>query len=231
MIFALAVLTTSAFAQKNKNEKTETVTTKIIVKDSKGVHTNVKELTRTESQDIKLDPRDAGKVDQDYTLGPKRIQTNVNYSSDGQNYSFESQRNGFKMYNTKNGRKSDYAILRPTSRQGYYIMSAEGDDSFGYFNDAGNFVVEQYNPKTDVVEKTEYKLEVKSQSTVKTDAVRADSEPGKAVKRNSDRAAERNSDRTRKVDANRTTDKDAKSAVKGTTKRATDRNSVKAEVE
>ncbi|MDC8001744.1 hypothetical protein POV26_11910 [Aequorivita todarodis] len=166
MIFALAAFTT-AFAQDNKSEKTETVVTKVKVKDNKGVHTDVKEVTRTETQPIKLDPKDAGKTDQDYELGPTRVQTDVNYSSADHSYMFENEKNGYKIYDTKAGQKNDFAILRPTSKNGYYIMSQAGNNSFGYFNEDGNFVVESYNPKTDAVEKTIYKLEMKSKTSIK----------------------------------------------------------------
>jgi len=166
MIFALATFS-SAFAQDNKSEKTETVTTKVIVKDNTGVHTDVKEVSTTETQPIKLDPKDAGKMDQDYDLGPTRVQTDVSYSSANRSYMFENQKNGYKIYDAKAGEKKDYAILRPTSQKGYYLMSQEGNNSFGYFNENGDFVVESYNTSTDAVEKTIYKLEIKSKTSVK----------------------------------------------------------------
>ena len=166
MIFALAAFTT-AFAQDNKSEQTETVTTKVTVKDSKGQHTDVKEVTRTETQPIKLDPKDAGKMDQDYDLGPTKVQTDVTYNSNDHNYMFENEKNGYRIYDTKAGGKMDAAKLRPTSKKGYYIMSQAGNNSFGYFNEDGNFVVESYNPSTDAVEKTIYKLEMKSKTSIK----------------------------------------------------------------
>ncbi len=165
MIFALAAFST-AFAQDNKSEQKETVTTKVTVKDNTGIHTDVQEVTRTETQPIKLDPKDSGKTDQDYELGPKKVQTNVSYSSNEHNYMFENEANGYKIYDTKTGEKTDSAILRPTSQKGYYIMSQEGNSSFGYFNEDGDFVVESYNPATDAVEKTIYKMEIKSKASI-----------------------------------------------------------------
>lgn len=161
IIFALAVFTTG-FAQDNKSEQKETVTTKVTVKDNKGIHTDVEKVTRTESQAIKLDPKDAGKTDQDYELGPTKVQTDVTYKSKGHNYMFENEANGYKMLDTKDGEKVDFARLRPTSQKGYYIMSQKGENSFGYFNEDGHFVVESYNPTTDAIEKTVYKIEVKN---------------------------------------------------------------------
>ncbi len=160
IIFALAAFTT-AFAQDNKSEKTETITTKVSVKDNKGVHTDVKEVKRTESQPIKLDPKDAGKMDQDYNLGPTRVKTNVTYSSNDHSYMFENDKNGYKVYDTKSGKKMDSAILRPTSKRGFYIMSEEGQNSFGYFNENGDFVVESYDPKTDAIVSQIYKIQLK----------------------------------------------------------------------
>lgn len=166
IVFALAGFT-SVFAQENKSEQTETVTTKVKVKDNTGIHTDVKEVTRTETQPIKLDPKDAGKMDQDYDLGPTKVQTDVSYNSSDHNYIFENEKNGYKVYDTKAGDKKDFAILRPTSVKGYYIMSQEGDNAFGYFNENGSFVVERYNPSTDAVEKTIYKLEMQSKTSIK----------------------------------------------------------------
>jgi hypothetical protein len=39
-------------------------------------------------------------------------------------------------------------------------MSQDGQSSFGYFNQNGNFVVESYDAKNDVVVTTVYKLEM-----------------------------------------------------------------------
>ncbi len=166
MIFALAAFTTS-FAQVNNSEMTETVTTKVVVKDNQGVKVDTKEVTTKASQPIKLDPADAGKTDQDYYVGPTRIQTDVSYNSDTRSYMFENEDKGYKVYDYKSGEKKDYAILRPTSQKGFYIMSQEGNNSFGYFNQDGDFVVENYNSATDSVEKTVYKIEMKSKTSVK----------------------------------------------------------------
>ena len=165
IIFALAVFTTG-FAQDNKSEQKETVTTKVTVQDDKGIHTDVEKVTRTESQAIELDPKDAGKRDRDYDLGPTKVQTDVTYKSNGNNYIFENEANGYKMLDTKDGEKKDFARLRATSQKGYYIMSQQGNSSFGYFNEDGNFVVESYNPTTDAIEQTVYKIEVENKSSI-----------------------------------------------------------------
>lgn len=166
IIFALAAFTTG-FAQENKSEKQETVTTKISVKDNQGVRTDVREEKITKKQPIKLNPNDAGKIDQEYTVGSPKIKTDVTYNSSEHNYMFENEEKGFKVYDTKDGEKKDAAVLRPTSQKGYYIMSQAGGNSFGYFNNDGNFVVESYNPTTDSVEQTTYRLELKSKSSMK----------------------------------------------------------------
>lgn len=165
MIIALAVVS-SGFAQDNKSEQQETVTTKVSVKDNQGIHTDVKEVTRTERVPVKLDPKDAQKIDQDYDLGPAQVQTDVTYKSNEHNYMFENEKNGYKIYDTRTGEKMNTAILRPTSKKGYYIMSEEGNNSFGYFNEEGSFIVESYNPATDAVELKIYKLEMPSKTSV-----------------------------------------------------------------
>lgn len=161
IIFALGVFTTG-IAQDNKSEQKETITTKVTVKDNKGAHTDVEEVTRKESQDIKLDPKDTGKIDRDYNVGPTKVKTDVTYKSNGHKYMFENDANGYKMIDKKDGKNVDFARLRPTSQKGYYIMSQDGDNAFGYFNRDGHFVVENYNPTTDAIEKTVYEIEVQN---------------------------------------------------------------------
>ncbi len=168
MIFALAAFTT-AFAQENKNEKQETVVTKTAVKSENGKDVSTKAVTQTEKQVVALETSDANQTNQDVVLSPVKVNTNVNYSNEGTNYTFQTAPVGYKMITTDAGSVKDYAIIRPSSQKGYYIMSQDGNSSFGYFNQNGDFVVERYDSKTDAIISTVYQLQVKETKMMKKD--------------------------------------------------------------
>ncbi len=168
MIFALAAFTT-AFAQENKNEKTETVVTKTSVKDSKGTDVATKEVTKSEKQVVALNSNDANQTNQEVVPTPVQVNTDVNYSNDGRNYTFQTAPVGYKMMTSDAGAVKDYAIVRPSSQKGYYIMSQDGNSSFGYFNQNGDFVVEHYDAASDAIISTVYQLQVKETKMMKKD--------------------------------------------------------------
>ena len=170
IVFALFMAAfTTAFAQENKNEKKETVVTKTSVKDSKGIDVSKKEVTQTEKQIIALNSNDANQTNQDIMMKPVEIDTDVNYSNEGTNYTFQSAPVGYKMITSNAGAVEDYAIIRPSSQKGYYIMSQEGNSSFGYFNQNGDFVVERYDATTDAIISTVYQLQIKETKIMKKD--------------------------------------------------------------
>lgn len=102
MIFALAAFTT-AFAQENKNEKQETVVTKTAVKSENGKDVSTKAVTQTEKQVVALETSDANQTNQDVVLSPVKVNTNVNYSNEGTNYTFQTAPVGYKMITTDAG--------------------------------------------------------------------------------------------------------------------------------
>jgi hypothetical protein len=166
MIFALAAVTT-AFAQENKNKKQETVVTKTAVKSDEGTDVSTKAVTKTKKQVIALNKKDAHKTNQEVVMKPAKIKMDVSYDYDGNRFKFLSQKdkNGYRLMTIKdNATNEEYAIIKPTSQNGYYIMSKNGKSSFGYFNAEGNFVVERYDPNTDTIVSDVYKLELKSDS-------------------------------------------------------------------
>ncbi|MGO3182012.1 MAG: hypothetical protein ACTIJ9_04195 [Aequorivita sp.] len=162
IIFALAAFTTG-FAQENKNTKKETVVTKESVKTDKGVDVSTKAETKTEKQTLSLQKTDANKTNQDVVMSPAEVDTDVSYGYDGNRFKFINQKdeNGYRMMTVKdNATQEEYAIIKPTTQNGYYILSKDGTSSFGYFNEEGNFVVERYDAKTDAVKSDVYKLEM-----------------------------------------------------------------------
>tara|TARA_R100001369_G_scaffold51222_1_gene78043 strand:- start:394 stop:924 length:531 start_codon:yes stop_codon:yes gene_type:complete len=166
IVFALAAFTT-AFAQENKNEKTETTTTKTYVKDSKGVDVDTKEVTTKEDQVIALNNTSADKTNFSTKMLPSEVKTDVNFKNNERKFSFEAQDKGYRMMAIKDDTSNEFATIRPSSQKGYYIYSQDGDNSFGYFNQNGNFVVERYDPNTDSIVTTVYKLEVQEQTMKK----------------------------------------------------------------
>ena len=162
LIFALAAFSTT-FAQEITNKISETVVTKTTVKDSKGSEVNTQAVVETKEQPVGLKASDAHKTNQEMVLKPEVVSNELVYSYDGYRYKFLNQKDekGYRMMTVKdNQTNEDYAILKPTSQNGYYILSQEGKSSFGYFNSDGNFVVESYDPKTDAIISKEFKLDM-----------------------------------------------------------------------
>lgn len=162
IVFALAAFT-SAFAQENKNKEKETVVTKTTVTDDKGTKSSSKSVSDTRKQVIGLDKGDANKVNQNIVMKPIEVDTDVSYGFDGNRFQFINQKDedGYRLMTVRdNAKKEEYAIIKPSNQNGYYILSQDGESSFGYFNDEGNFVVERYDPKRDAVVSDVYKLEM-----------------------------------------------------------------------
>ncbi|MDP2687163.1 MAG: hypothetical protein Q8O62_08070 [Aequorivita sp.] len=162
IVFALAAFTTG-FAQENKNEKQETVVTKTAVKSEIGTDVSTKAVTKTEKQVITLADSDANQTNQTMVMEPTNVNTDVNYGYDGNRFKFISQKdeNGYRLMTVKdNATHEEYAIIKPTSQQGYYILSKDGSSSFGYFNAEGNFVVERYDAEKDAIISDIYMLEM-----------------------------------------------------------------------
>lgn len=169
IVFAL-MASAAIFAQENKNKKTETVVTKTAVTDSDGTQIATKAVTNTKKQVLALEDNDSGKVNQSVVMKPTSIDTDVRYGFDGNRFQFLSQedKDTYRLMTVKDhATKEEYAIIKPTSQNGYYIMSREGNSSFGYFNTEGNFVVERYDPNLKVIVSDVYKLQVKSDSANK----------------------------------------------------------------
>lgn len=160
LIFALAAFT-STFAQENKNKKNETTVTKTAVKSDKGTDVSTKSVRQTQNQVIALDDQQANQINQSVVMRPSKVDSNVSYDYDGNRFKFLSQKDedGYRLMTVKDqATQQEYAIIKPTSQNGYYIMSKDGKNSFGYFNEAGDFVVEGYDAKNDVVVHNIYKI-------------------------------------------------------------------------
>jgi hypothetical protein len=149
---------TSGFAQENEMKKSETTITKTTVVNNTGADISTKAVTDTEEQSIAIQ----GQVDRsnfNTTLTPLTSNSEVSYSHNDINYTFESEDNGYKLMSLVNNKPNEYAIIRPSAREGYYICSQNGDNSMSYFDQNGNFVVESYDIENDAVISTIYKLQ------------------------------------------------------------------------
>lgn len=164
MICALAAFTTG-FAQENTNKKKETVVTKTTVTDSDGTVVSKKAVATSVKQKVGLSDKDENKINQEVVMKPIDVNTEVTYSYKGDRFKFLSQKDteGFRLMTIKdNATQEEYAVIKPTSQNGYYIYSQNGKSSFGYFNEDGNFVVESYDPKADAVVSQIYILNLKA---------------------------------------------------------------------
>lgn len=164
ILFALAAFTTS-FAQVNKNQKEETVEIRTVTQDNQGTDVQSKSVTKSTHQKIELNNDESHQINQSVVMSPKKVDTDVSYSYDGNRFKFINQvdKEGYRLMTVKdNATQKEYAIIKPTSQNGYYIYSKDGTSSFGYFNEDGNFVVESYDPKADAVVSQIYKLQLKS---------------------------------------------------------------------
>ncbi|WP_339701374.1 hypothetical protein [uncultured Marixanthomonas sp.] len=166
MVFTLAAFTTG-FAQdnKNKNEETETTTTKTYVKFNEGVNQKVdvktKKVKKTKDQALELKNESADKTNFTSVMKDPKVKTDVSYGYEGNRYKFINQKDkdGYRLMTVQDqATHKEYAIIKPSSQNGYYIMSQDGEESFGYFNTNGDFVVEKYDAKNDVVVKNIYKV-------------------------------------------------------------------------
>ena len=149
---------TAGFAQENVMGKTETTVTKTTVKDNKGVDVSTKAVTDTEKETIEIENQ-VDRSNFQTSMKPMMSNSEVSYSHNGTKYAFQSEENGYKLMSLVDNSKNDFAIIRPSGREGYYICSQEGDSSLGYFDTEGNFVVESYDTENDAVVSTIYKLQ------------------------------------------------------------------------
>ncbi len=159
LFIAAIALTTITFAQENKNQVKETVTTKTNVTDNIGTKVYEKDVTKTQIEKVELNSTQANQTNQAATIKIMDVQVDETYSSNGSNFMFVEDRNGYQLKNMSNSAKSaQNGFIRPSSRKGNYILYMDNKSSMGYFDNNGSFIVENYDPKTDQVVATKYLL-------------------------------------------------------------------------
>jgi len=153
LIMALAGFTT-AFAQVDENQQTQV--TKTTVESANGKDVVSKNVTIEKKQELKLQNTGVDKTNYSVTMSPVRIDTDVSYNFDNKTYSFQNNDSKYQLMRMDNDNPSVYATMKPSSQKGYYLVIRDNENSLGYFNKNGNFVIESYDPKTDVLKTTVY---------------------------------------------------------------------------
>lgn len=149
------------FAQERKNTESESVITRQTIKDNQGTKTLTKTESQTKNQRMRLAEEDRNKTNQTVIMDPIEVNTDISYDFDGNRFQFLSQedKEGYRLMTVRdNVTDQEYALIKPSSQPGYYIISKEGQSSFGYFDEEGNFVIESYDSSKDRVVTEVFKI-------------------------------------------------------------------------
>jgi len=144
-------------AQETTNKKETTTKVKTTVSDNLGEETVIKETTKTEKQKMALTNYDGENFST--VMKPAEVMTDVDYMNNGVTYRFLPAKTGFQIVDVKK-ENAEVARLYPTSQKGYYIYQEESKNSFGYFNEDGDFVVERYDADGDGLANYIYKIDM-----------------------------------------------------------------------
>ena len=158
LIFSLAAFT-SGFAQvdQNKNKMKTTTVTKRVVTDNEGSETSTKAVTQTRTQELALTDFE-GEHNFSTVMKLGTVDTDVKYMNNNNKYWLTPDKPGYKVMTNINGEDHTFARIRPTSQDGYYLHTQDGENSIGYFNEDGDFVVESYDSDNDGVYNYIYKV-------------------------------------------------------------------------
>ena len=171
---SIFLITGFAFSQEKPRSMSETTETKTVkVNNGKEVIENKVKVTTREEKEIKLDKKDAGKVDQDMVIDDEKkvvreIEIDndkdpfydsklemVTYVRDGKEYSFVRNESGFDVSATESDEMYGNAF-RSNYNKNYYIFNSNENSGVGYFNKKGNFVIEYYSPENKKVMTKEF---------------------------------------------------------------------------
>ena len=157
LILSLAILSfTFGFAQ-NEDKMSKTVITKTKVKSSKGEEVAVKEQKYTANQ--KLQVENNNETNQAVSRKPVKITESTTFSTGNEMFTIQPDKNGYTVMSKKDGKEKMYGKIRKMPDREFYILAKENENSFGYFDNDGNFIVESYDPDSDSVYLKKYNLE------------------------------------------------------------------------
>ncbi|MCM4154241.1 hypothetical protein DHD05_21850 [Arenibacter sp. N53] len=153
-------------AQENPKEvKQETEVTTVKTNHGNKISAKSVKVVTKETSDITLDKSNQDRVnsetkvekevyvDNDDNTGYKFLTKETYYISDGGNYAFSPNDQGFGInYNPDNSTSVESAKSWASSNEDYYIVEGETHSGIGHFNTNGDFVVEYYNKDTQQVD-------------------------------------------------------------------------------
>ncbi len=157
-----------ALNAQNTNVQKETKTTTVTVNNGKETKKMVKTENLEATQDIELEDADSKQLNKNIKQTPVRVTSSTsveadpdfnreigkitNYSMNGQNYIFVTDKMGYRVSTSAN---KDFGVLRKTS-DNRYIMRTKEKTSTGYFDASGNLIVESYDDSSDGIVKETY---------------------------------------------------------------------------
>ncbi|SHI51947.1 hypothetical protein SAMN04488096_102210 [Mesonia phycicola] len=156
-VLLIAMISFSFGFAQNEDKISKTVTTKTKIKSSAGEEVAIQEKKYTSKQALEVN--DSNKVNQEAVRSAVEIKESTTFSVGNENYTIEPDKNGYVMMTHKNGEKKMYGKIRKMPDHEFYILVKENENSFGYFDEDKNFIVESYDPASDMVLLKKYNLE------------------------------------------------------------------------
>ena len=90
---------------------------------------------------------------------PVKITESTTFSTGNEIFTIQPDKNGYTMMSKIDGKEKMYGKIRKMPDREFYILAKENENSFGYFDNDGNFIVESYDPDSDSVYLKKYNLE------------------------------------------------------------------------
>ncbi|TNJ46419.1 hypothetical protein KFZ70_13370 [Tamlana fucoidanivorans] len=177
IVFVLAILISgTVMAQEEPTEiKEESKVKTIKYKDGKETKEKKLKVVTRETANVELDKRDAHKVNQKRIDATKKVEkvimidddsdeafdvlTKTTYFVKGDdNYKFIPNNNGFDIaFDNDNNRFVKVGKAWSSQAKGNYIVRGKMHNGIGYFDTAGNFVIEYYDEKSQSIKTKVYK--------------------------------------------------------------------------
>ena len=171
LFIAALILTGTLFAQEKPKEVKQETKVKIVkTNDGQKITKKKEKVVTLETTEIEFDENDKNKTDQDRVNSNTKVEKVVYvdnddnngynfltketyYISDGGNYAFSPNKNGFCINNDKS---IEIGKSWVSSNEAYFIVDGEAHSGIGHFNTNGDFVVEYYNKDSQQVEVKTY---------------------------------------------------------------------------
>ncbi|MDW5288432.1 hypothetical protein [Formosa sp. PL04] len=172
LVFAMLFIY-SANAQtdpkKDVLDETKTITTKEYTGD--GIKESKVEINTRTEQSVKLAEGDENEVNQNRVYSPVEVTETVKvtenspftanknsmiYEVDGKTCEFKMQENGFLILDSTNSEPTKVEQSDADSTQ--FVMNDNGQTGIGYFDENGNFIVQQFDRKSNKIISKTYTL-------------------------------------------------------------------------